>query len=118
MIFIWGLPGSDVKNAAISIALHFLFDRQLLVKLSICAWKVIKAYLKSAVPDNSAVPGAGIAVQAYGDFLNFNPHLHALLSNRCFLNAGDFHMAPEFMPEDLEEIFQYEVLKIFKQGGL
>jgi predicted TIM-barrel enzyme len=52
------------------------------------------------VADNDAVPGASIAVQTYGDFLNFNPHLHAIVSDR-FFKDGDFHMAPGFMLEDL-----------------
>ncbi|WP_321493336.1 transposase [uncultured Desulfobacter sp.] len=99
------------------LRIYFLFDRKLLAKLSICAWKVIKTYLKSTVPDNSAVPGASIAVQTYGDFLNFNPHLHAIVSDGCFSKDGDFHMAPGFFLEDLEEIFQYEVLKMLKKEG-
>ena len=65
--------------------------------------------------DNDAVPGASIAVQTYGDFLNFNPHLHAIASDGCFFKDGDFHMAPGFMLEDLEEIFRYEVLKGLKK---
>ena len=97
--------------------MYFLFDRKLLVKLSICAWKVIKAYLKSTVSDDNAVPGVSISVQTYGDFLNFNPHLHAIVSDGCFLDDGDFHMAPGFMLEDLEEIFQYEVLNMLKKEG-
>ncbi len=56
------------------LRIYFLYDRKLLVKLLICAWKVMNAYLRSAVSDETAVPGAGIAVQTYGDFLNFNPH--------------------------------------------
>ena len=72
------------------LRIYFLYDRKLLAKLSICAWKVIKVYLKSAVPDDSAVPGASIAVQTYGDFLNLNPHLHAIVSDGCFLDDGDF----------------------------
>jgi len=88
-----------------------------LSKLSICAWNVIKKYLQSSVSDNDAVPGASIAVQTYGDFLNFNPHLHAIVSDGCFSQDGDFHMAPGFMLEDLEEIFQYEVLKMLKKEG-
>ncbi len=70
--------------------------------------------MKSAVPDNSAVPVASNAVQTYGDFLNFNPHLHAIVSDGCFLDSGDFHMAPEVM---LEEIFQYDVLKMLTKEG-
>ena len=82
-----------------------------MAKLSICAWKVIKAYLKSTGPDDSDVPGASIAVQTYGDFLNFTPHLHTIVSDGCFSKDGDFHMAPGFFLEALEEIFQYEMLK-------
>ncbi len=99
------------------LRIYFLFDRKLLAKLSICAWNVIKAYLKSSAPDDSAVPGTGIAVQTYGDFLNFNPHLHAIVSDGCFFKGSDFHMAPGFILEDLEEIFQYEVLKMLKKEG-
>ncbi len=99
------------------LRIYFLFDRKLLAKLSICAWKVIKRYLQSSVADNDAVPGTSIAVQTYGDFLNFNPHLHAIVSDGCFSKDGDFYMAPGFMLEDLKEIFQYEVLKMLKKEG-
>jgi len=63
------------------LRIYFLYDQKLLAKLSVCAWKVINPYLKSTVPDTDAVPGASIAVQTYGDFLNFNPHLHAIVSD-------------------------------------
>jgi hypothetical protein len=36
------------------------------------------------------------------DFLNFNPHLHVIVSDGCFLNGGDFHMVPGFVLENLE----------------
>ena len=78
---------------------------------------VIKKYRQSSTPDNDVVPGDSIAVQTYGDFLNFNPHLHAIVSDGCFLKDGDFHMAPGFMLENLEKIFQYEFLKMFKNEG-
>ncbi len=80
-----------------------------------CAWTVITAYLKYTVPYDDAVPGAGIIVQTYGDFLNFNPHLHAIVSDGCFLKDGSFQTAAVFMLEDLEEAFQYEVLKMLKK---
>ena len=99
------------------LRIYFLFDRKLLAKLSVCAWNVIKRYLKSGVTDTDAVPGASIAVQTYGDFLNFNPHLHAIVFDGCFSKDGAFHMTPGFMREDLEEVFQYEVLKMLKKEG-
>ncbi len=77
----------------VTLGLYFLYDRKLLAKLSKCAWNVITAYLKSIVPDGDAVPGASIAVQTYGDFHNFNPHLHAIVSDGCFLKDGSFQTA-------------------------
>ncbi len=53
----------------------------------------------------------------YGDFLNFNPHLHTIVSDSCFLDDGSFRTALGFILEDLEEIFQYEVLKMLKKEG-
>lgn len=110
-----------VRNWVFSIPkrlrIYFLYDRKLLAKLSICAWKVMNTYLKSVVSDEAAVPGASIAVQTYGDFLNFNPHLHAITTDGCFLDDSSFRAAPGFILEDLEEIFQYEVLKRLKKEG-
>ena len=99
------------------LRIYFLYDRKLLAKLSICGWKVINAYWKSAVPHGDAAPGASIAVQTYGDFLNFNPHLHAIVSDGCFLEDGSFSVAPKFMATDLSRAFQYQVLKMLKKEG-
>ncbi len=99
------------------LRIYFHYDRKLLAKLSKCAWSVISAYLKSTMMDNDAVPGASIAVQTYGDFLNFNPHLHAIVSDGCFLKDGSFQAAPTFVLENLKEAFRYEVLKMLKKEG-
>ena len=85
-------------------------------------WGVVKNYIAkhcnfTIVPDDDAVPGASFAVQTYGDFLNFNPHLHAIVSDGFFLEDGSFQTAPIFMLKDLEETFQYEVLKMLKKEG-
>jgi hypothetical protein len=45
----------------------------------------MNTYLKSVVSDETGVPGASIAVQTYGDFLNFNPHLHAITTDTKFM---------------------------------
>ena len=71
------------------LRIYFLFDRKLLGKLSICAWKVIRTYFEHAVPYSGIVPGASIVVQSYGDFLNFNPHLHAIVADGGFFDDND-----------------------------
>ncbi len=37
------------------LRIYFLYDRKLLAKLSVCAWKVINTYLKSTVRYDNAV---------------------------------------------------------------
>ena len=54
---------------------YFLYDRKLLSDLSRCGWEALKRYLKKAAKGKKAVPGAVIAIQTFGDFLGFNPHL-------------------------------------------
>ena len=59
----------------------------------------------------------------YAEGENAGDRLHAIVSDGCFLEYGYFHMAPGFtcnrqvMLEDLEEIFQYEALKMLKKEG-
>ena len=67
-----------------------MLDRRLLGKLGRCAWEVLSRYLTLSVPKADAVPGAVIAVHTFGDFFNFNPHLHILSSDGCFHNEGAF----------------------------
>jgi hypothetical protein len=66
------------------LRIFFMFDRRLLAGLSRCAWRALSAYLQSAVVYPDAKPGAIIAVQTFGDFLNFNPHLHIIATDGCF----------------------------------
>jgi hypothetical protein len=73
------------------LRIYFIYDRRLLAKLSKCGWNVIRPYLKSAVLDDDAVPGASIAVHTYGNFLYFNPHLHAIVSDGCFRSDKKFY---------------------------
>lgn len=94
-----------------------MYDRKLLSKLSKCGWNIIRAYHKSATLDDNATPGASIAVHTYGDFLNFNPHIHAIVPDGYFLEDGNFQIAPRFRAKNLTEAFRHEVLSMFKKEG-
>ena len=43
--------------------------------------------------EQGTVPGAVVAIQSFGDFLGFNPHLHILCSDGCFYGKGMFRPA-------------------------
>ena len=94
-----------------------MFDRKLLSKLSQCVWKVLSVYLKHAVSDEDADPGAVIAIQSFGDFQNFHPHAHVQITDGCFYGEGAFRVNPTTNPKDLEDLFRYEVFKMLKAEG-
>jgi hypothetical protein len=53
-----------------------------------------------------------IAIQTFGDFLGFNPHLHILISDGCFHENGLFTVSPAIDTKALENIFRDKVLKM------
>ncbi len=99
------------------LRIYFMYDRKLLAKLSRCAWKVLSKYLKNSSGDKNSVPGVVIAVQTFGDFLNFNPHLHLIATDGCFTSDGEFIKSVFPQGKDLEKAFQMEVLKMLKKEG-
>jgi hypothetical protein len=97
---------------------YFMYNRKLLSKLSKCAWKVLSDYLKESVSVKNAVPGVVVSIQTFGDFINFNPHLHIVATDGCFYNDKEFMIGNVPNPSELEEVFQIEVLKMLKKEGL
>ncbi len=65
------------------LRIYFMYDRRLPAKLSQCAWKVLSLYLQQGVPFEGAASGAVVAVQTFGDFLNFKPHLHIFATDKA-----------------------------------
>jgi hypothetical protein len=99
------------------LRIYFMYDRRLLAKLSLRAWKILKLRLEQAVPCEDAVPGAVIAVQSFGDFQNLNPHLHIIATDGCFYGSGSFMVSPMLNPRELEGLFRHEILKLLKAEG-
>jgi len=77
----------------------------------------VKVFFQETVPEKDAAPGAVIAIQSFGDFLGFNPHLHILCSDGCFYGEGMFRVAPRFTTKTLEEIFRHKVFKMLLSKG-
>lgn len=96
---------------------YFLYDSKLLSDLSRYGWEALKLYLKKAVKGQKAVPGTVIAIQSFGNFLGFNPHLHVLISEGCFHANGMFSVSPHIDTDVLEKIFRHMVLKMLLAKG-
>jgi len=96
---------------------YFLYDRKLLSDLSRCGWEVLKSFYTTGERDSRAVPGAVVAIQTFGDFLGFHPHLHILVSDGCFHENGMFSVSHVVDTKALERIFRYKVLKMLLAKG-
>ena len=91
-----------------------MFDRSLLAKLSRCAWKVLNLYMTQTVTYDDAKAGGAVAVQSFGDFQNFNPHLHVIVTDGCFYKKDGFMVCPPPDTGELEKLFRYEVFRMLK----
>ena len=100
------------------LRIYFMAHRRLLAELSRRAWKVLSQYLKAGVSYADAAPGGVIAVQTFGDFQNFHPHLHIIATDGCFYGNDMFIRGPAPVPSDLEEAFRREIFKLLKKEGM
>jgi hypothetical protein len=96
----------------------FLHDRKLLAALSRCAWESLRTFLRAAVPEPHATPGAIVATQTFGDWPErYHPHLHVLATDGAFYGHGMFRVAPRFNLKDLENLFRHSVLSMLLRKG-
>jgi hypothetical protein len=65
--------------------------------------------LREALPEGQ--PAFILFVQTFGDLVNFNPHIHALVADGVFLDNGVFQVLPPIPPALLAEQFRQAVLK-------
>jgi hypothetical protein len=91
---------------------YFRKDRRLLGKLSQCAVDALKILFRAACKDQRAAPGIIIAIQTYGDLVNFHPHLHALVTDGAFSPTGWFVAFPKIDLSALERLFRHRVLRM------
>jgi hypothetical protein len=77
----------------------------------------LKIFYQVAVSEERALPRAVIAIQSFGDFLGFNPHLQVLCTDGCFYGDGIFRVATRFGIKELEEVFRHKVFKMLLSKG-
>ena len=66
------------------LRLYFRYDRKLLGKLAKAAYETV---IESITQYNNKVmftPGSIVAIQTFGDIINFHPHIHMLITDDTF----------------------------------
>ena len=96
----------------------FLYDRKLLGKLSQCAAKTITKFFKITLGKKTGLPGMVVAIQSFGDYSRWHPHLHALVADGLFFESGYFYLMPKVDLHPLRELFRAHVLKMLKKEGI
>jgi hypothetical protein len=88
------------------------FDRQLLGKLSSCAWTCLNAEAQRVLGREDVVPGMIAAIQTHGELLHWH-HIHVLISCCVFTPEGDFLQLPKFDMERLLVAGQQAVFELY-----
>jgi hypothetical protein len=57
---------------------YFRYDRKLLTKLCRAAHDSMLEYMRLELGKPDGEPGIVMAIQTFGEYLDFNPHLHAI----------------------------------------
>src|SRR2546428_5659267 len=99
------------------LRVYFRKDRRLLGKLSQCAYACVKAFFQAALKKNQAVPGVIVAIQTFGDLVNFHPHLHTIVSEGLFAANGWLYVVPDIDLKKLEQLFRHKVLTMLRREG-
>ena len=96
----------------------FLHDRRLLGLLSRVAYDTLREFLRTSLGEPTVVPGVVSSIQTFGTLLNWQPHLHCLVTDGAYREDGSF--LPLFFHdlEVLREAFRRAVLAAFVQKGL
>jgi Zn finger protein HypA/HybF involved in hydrogenase expression len=97
---------------------YFRFHRGLIKELCRIAHGCILDFQRTALNLPDGVSGAVMAIHTFGEYLDFHPHLHALVADGLFARSGMFHVMPEVSLAPLEELFRSRVIRFLVKKEL
>lgn len=95
----------------------FLRDRSLLDHLYHAAHFAITAWLRLRTDCPTGQPGLVMALQTFGDFLFWHPHIHVIATAGVFDADGRFHLALPRGWEELRELWRHALLHRLRAAG-
>jgi hypothetical protein len=102
-----------------TLRIFFKYRRRLLGELSRAAVKALTVYFV-ALAGEPLVPGIIVAVQTFGDRINFHPHLHLLGTEGGYANAYFIrHLELTFVAEKPPPAYALEPVALMaaEEGG-
>jgi len=97
---------------------YFRFDRDLLKDFCRLAHESLIEYLRATLDLPEGLPGIVMTIHTFGEYLDFHPHLHALVADGLFARSGLFYCLPNVSLKPLEEMFRARVITFLVDKGL
>ena len=115
---------------------YFQRHRHLLKRLCTLAHESLREYFRTALDCPEGVPAIIMTLHTFGEYLDFHPHIHALVADGLFVrpasNTGssqtqtlnpqplalNFHPAPNAPLKPLEELFRAKVINLLVEQKL
>jgi len=97
---------------------YFLWRRTLLGDLARVAARTATAFVRATLDEPELSVGIVLSIQTHGSLLNWQPHIHALVTDGGFRPDGTFVQLPGHSTEVLTEAFRRGVLKLFVEREL
>ena len=97
---------------------YFRFDRDLLKDRCRIAHECLLEYLRTTLDLPDGLPGIVMAIHTFGEYLDFHPHLHALVADGLFVRSRLFYVLPDAGLKPLEELFRARVITFLVAKGL
>jgi hypothetical protein len=100
------------------LRVYFRFDRTLLKDYCRIAHECLVEYMRTTLRLPEGHPGIVMAIHTFGDYLDFHPHLHALVAEGLFVQGRLFHVMPQVSLKPLEKLFQAKIIAFLVKKGL
>jgi hypothetical protein len=96
---------------------YFQRHRYLLKSLCTLAHQSLTEYLRTALHSPAGVPGIILTLHTFGEYLDFHPHIHALVADGLFLREPEppgytFQPLAPSPLKPLEELFRAKVINL------
>jgi hypothetical protein len=101
----------------VMVRTYFRYDRDLLKDLCAVAYECLREYLTTSLAMPAGVPGVVMTIHTFGEYLDFHPHLHAIVADGLFGEDGSFHTAPTRDLRPLEKLFRARLLRMLVEKG-
>ena len=100
------------------LRVYFRFNRDLLKDLCRLAHECLLEYLRATLDLPEGQPGIVMAIHTFGEYMDFHPHLHALVADGLFARSGLFYVLPDVSLRPLEELFRARIITFLVDKGL